>query len=265
MNELLGSIGRRVIGVFSFYTGLISLLYYSIATHFSKRTRGKKIVYNIAIQQIYFTGVQALGIIGLIAFAFGAIIGLVVFQIAVGLSPTAKDYAGFIMVMSLVDVLGPLITAIIVIARSGTAMATEIANMVVRNEMLALESMAINTLNYIVLPRVVGMVVSIVCLVVFFCVVAVVTVMGLAWFVDPANEFGKTAALFFAEMDFFKVLGIVVKAVFFGCGISLICIINGFKVLMYPGGAPVSGIRGVVGSLQYVVVVGGILTVLFLL
>jgi phospholipid/cholesterol/gamma-HCH transport system permease protein len=264
MNELIGSIGRRVIGFFSFYTGLISLLYYSLATAFSKRTRGKQIAYNIAIQQIYFTGVQALGIIGLIAFAFGTLI-VVAILYAGGDYPRVKDNLGFIMVLALVDILGPLITAIIVIARSGTAMATEIANMVVRNEMLALESMAVNTLNYIVLPRIVGMVISIVCLVVFFCVVAVLGGVGVAWMALPNISVGAILGDFFAMMDFYKIFGIVMKAVFFGCGISLICIINGFKVLMYPGGAPVSGIRGVVGSLQYVVVVGAVLTVFFLI
>jgi phospholipid/cholesterol/gamma-HCH transport system permease protein len=69
---------------------------------------------------------------------------------------------------------GPLLVALVVIARSGTAVASEIGNMRANREIEALESMGINPLSFIVFPRVLGGVISVLCLAFYFNVLALV-------------------------------------------------------------------------------------------
>ncbi len=262
MNNFIGSIGKWVITQVSVNAGLLSLLFYAFTKPFSRKARGNHFVYPITVQQIYFTGVQAFGLISLIAVALGA--ALIIMLQSNG-KIDLNQYLGIALVYAIVRLLGPVITAIIVIARSGTAMATEIANMVIRNEILALETMAIDTMNFLVLPRLLGMAISLICLNVVFDMVSVLGGLAIAKFFSPNMDVENFFNNLFNELTFSDILGTVVKSVFFGFGIALICMINGFKVMMYPGGVPVSGIKGVVGSLQYVFVVNAILTVIFII
>ena len=260
-SNLAGRLGKWLLGEVSFYSGLLSLLYFAVVKPFAKGSRGNRFIYPITIQQVYFTGVQAGGLISMIAFALGV-------AIIAGLhsSPVnVNAYLGKILVIAVIQTLGPLVTAIIVIARSGTAISTEIANMVIRNEILALEAMAIDTLNFLVLPRILGMVISLLCLNLIFSAVSVLGGVAVAWIFDPNMDLALFFNNFFESLTWGDLAQAGLKSVFFGCGISLVCMINGFKVLMYPGGVPVSGIKGVVGSLQWVFVINAVLTVLFII
>ncbi len=261
MSVIAGIVGKWVLSLVNFYGGLLSLLYYSVRELFSSNKKGRYYLYPVVLQQIYFTGVQASGLISLIALALGAVV-------ITGLRSVNQldisGYLGIALGLIFVKTLGPLLTAIIVIARSGTAMATEIANMVVRNEILALETLGIDTLKFLVLPRILGMVVSIMGLNLIFAIVSILGGVSVAWVYDRDLDFVKFADSLFTYLNYTDIIEMVLKALFFGVGISLVCMINGFKVLMYPGGAPVSGIKGVVGSLQYLFVIWGILTGLFI-
>src|SRR5476649_2319951 len=98
---------------------------------------------------------------------------LIVIQTSSQLSKVGGgDMLGNLLVVLIIRELGPLIIALVVIARSGTAVASELGNMKVNCEIKALESMGINPLSYIVFPRLVGGVISVVCLAFYFCVVA---------------------------------------------------------------------------------------------
>lgn len=258
MTSIFGNIGRSLIGTVTFYMGLLSLLHHAMVRVLSPATRGRRYLYSISIQQIYFTGVQATGLLSLI----GLVLGLGVVM-GLGQIGQAQSFLGLALVLILVKFLGPLIAAIVVIARSGTAMATEIANMVLRNEMLALESMAIDTLTYVVAPRLIGMVISILCLNFIFTAVGVVGGITFGVLTIPELTMGQVYGQFFEKLEFMDLVESGIKAVFFGCGIALICMINGFKVQTFPGGTPVAGIRGVVGSIQYLFVINVVIQVIF--
>lgn len=258
MTQFIGNIGKTVVDTTTFYMGLLSLLYHSGVRVLNPATRGRRFIYSISIAQIYFTGVQAAGLISLI----GLVLGLGVVA-GLGSVDAAKQYIGMALVLVLVKYLGPLLAAIVVIARSGTAMATEIANMVLRNEMLALESMAVDTLTYVVAPRLIGMSLSILCLNFIFTTVGVVggAVAGALLYSDVT--FAGIYHQFFETLLLMDIVVSITKAVFYGFGISLICMINGFKVQTFPGGTPVAGIRGVVGSIQYLFVITVVIEVIF--
>lgn len=127
-------------------------------------------VRRIAVSQILFTGVQAVGLVGVIALLLGATIIIQTNLMAPG---TPGEMLGKILVAVVVRELAPLVTAIVVAGRSGTAIATELGNMKASSEVLALESLGIDPARFIVLPRLIGAIVSVLVLTVYFSVVAV--------------------------------------------------------------------------------------------
>ena len=76
--------------------------------------------------------------------------------------------SGRIMVWLAVREIAPLFTAILVVARSGTAITSELAQMKIGGEIEALERMGIPVSQYLVLPRVLGVALSLIFLAVYF-------------------------------------------------------------------------------------------------
>jgi phospholipid/cholesterol/gamma-HCH transport system permease protein len=260
-----GKIGRPITQKLGFYAGLISLIYYSIGRLFSK-PKGRYYFKDILIKQVYFTGVQATTIISIIAVAVGVVLIYQLNSFMAGLPIGGlQEQLGNILVIVVVRELGPLLTAIIIVARSGTAIATEIGSMMVDHQVEALETMGIDTLYFIVLPRILGMVISLAVLNIYFTAVCISGGFLVAFAIDPNLNLGQIIGRFFDTLSFYDILESIIKAVFFGAGISVICVINGFKALFYKGGVPVSGINAVVGSLIYVFFMNAILSLVFLL
>jgi len=107
-------------------------------------------------------GVRALPILSLITFFIGLILAL---QSAYELRKFgAINYVASAVAISMSRELGPLITAIVVIGRSGSAFAAEIGTMQVTEEIDALETMAISPVRFLVAPKFLAMVVMLPCL-----------------------------------------------------------------------------------------------------
>ncbi len=135
------------------------------------RTRSLRATFRVVAAQIYFTGWQAIPLIFVVASVSGS---LVIFYTANQVTPLGNADLGSTLLYLIVSrELGPLITGFIVIARSGTAVASEVGNMRANGEIEALQTMAIDPLSFVVFPRLLGGVVSLVCLVIYFNVFAV--------------------------------------------------------------------------------------------
>ena len=76
----------------------------------------------------------------------------------------ALTYVASAVAISMTRELGPLITAIVVIGRSGSAFAAEIGTMKVTEEIDALETMAIDPIHFLVVPKFVAMMIMLPCL-----------------------------------------------------------------------------------------------------
>lgn len=124
-------------------------------------------------RQIYFTGVQALALAGVVAMLVGF---AVVLQARIWLTELGQSaFLGPILVKVIVRELAPLLVGVIVIMRSGSAIATELGSMTVRGEVRLLQTLGIDPLRYLVLPRIAGLVVAVVCLNILFTVTAFAT------------------------------------------------------------------------------------------
>jgi phospholipid/cholesterol/gamma-HCH transport system permease protein len=101
--------------------------------------------------QMILLGVNALPIVLLLSCLIG-------FTLALQSALQLQKYGAMVFLadgigMSMVTEIGPIMTAIILAGRSGSAITAEIATMGVQEEVMALRSMAINPIHYLVLPR----------------------------------------------------------------------------------------------------------------
>jgi len=116
--------------------------------------------------QIRFTGLDALLLVSGSALLLGAVTLIQAFSQLSGLG--AENYIGVLMVLIILRELGPLLTAVLVIGRSSTAIAAELGAMQLNGEVDALAVHGINPYQYLLLPRWLGVLVSVFVLVVFF-------------------------------------------------------------------------------------------------
>lgn len=101
--------------------------------------------------QMAAMGSQALGVVGLMSFLIGGVLAL---QAAAQLRQFgAAVFVADLLSVSLTRELGPLITAIMVAGRSGSAVAAEIGTMVITEEIDALRTMGLNPVRFLIVPR----------------------------------------------------------------------------------------------------------------
>jgi phospholipid/cholesterol/gamma-HCH transport system permease protein len=110
-------------------------------------------------------GVDALPIVGLISFLLGLIMA---FMSAVQLQQFgANIYVASLVSLAMVRELGPIMTAIIVAGRSGSAFAAEIGTMKISDEVDALFTMGFEPTRFLVVPKVIASVITVPILVLF--------------------------------------------------------------------------------------------------
>lgn len=107
------------------------------------------------LDQMYFVGVKSLPVVIVVALFTGFILAL---QSGIELQRIGSSQSiALIVPISICREMGPFITAIILAAMVGSAMAAELGTMNVSEEIMALEVMSVDPARYLVLPRVVAM------------------------------------------------------------------------------------------------------------
>ena len=160
--RFVSQIGGSVEDALAYVGALASLggqaAYYAFVGPF----KGKPLHFRRTVSQAMDVGVRALPILSLITFFIGLILAL---QAAYELRRFgAMSYVATAVAISMSRELGPLITAIVVIGRSGSAFAAEIGTMKVTEEIDALETMAISPIRFLVTPKFLAMIVMMPCL-----------------------------------------------------------------------------------------------------
>jgi phospholipid/cholesterol/gamma-HCH transport system permease protein len=158
-------IGFETLKGVAYVGGLARLIGESAYLTFVGPFRGQRVNPQRAFHQAMAVGVQAIPIVSLISFFVGLIMAL---QTAYELQRLgAVQLVANAVAISIVRELGPLITAIIVIGRSGSAFAAEIGTMKVTEEVDALETMALRPVAFLVAPKFLAMLVMVPCLTVW--------------------------------------------------------------------------------------------------
>ncbi|MBF0337555.1 MAG: ABC transporter permease [Nitrospirae bacterium] len=227
VENLFGLIGRKTLSVLDnlhevaclindvFYWTLISPL------------RGKHIRFRAVITELVRTGYNAIPIVVVIAFFVGVILAL---QSAYQL----RRFGALIYVADLVGVsitreLGPIITAIIVAGRSGSAFAAEIGSMKAAEEVDALNTMGINPVRFLVVPKLIALMLMQPALTAFFDLIGMIGGFLLAITILEIYPYSYYVETINA-LSIKDLLTGLVKAWAFGVVITLVGAYHGFKV-----------------------------------
>lgn len=255
-------VGKKLIDNIEYTLRVFMMVYFSIRATISDKAQGFRTIFGVVSAQIYFTGWQAMPIISVLALATGSI---VILQSSAQLSILGgTSMIGNLLVVIIVREIGPLLTALVVIARSGTAVASEIGNMRANREIEALESMGINPLSFIVFPRIIGGVISVVGLAYYFIVIALFGGFLLTRLIQdmPLSFYTSSLIRALAVEDIFLFL---VKTAFGGMIIFVVSCYQGLLVKRSPHEVPQRTTKAVVDSIIFVTVFNMSVTALFYL
>jgi phospholipid/cholesterol/gamma-HCH transport system permease protein len=159
---LTESIGEATINGLAYVGGLARLAGGSARAIFIEPFRGRKLHISRAIHQAMAVGVEAIPIVSLISFFIGMSFAL---QSAYQLRKLgALQFVAAAVAIAITRELGPLMTAIMVIGRSGSSFAAEIGTMKVNEEIDAMETMALKPVHFLVAPKFLAMILMVPCL-----------------------------------------------------------------------------------------------------
>lgn len=257
---LLDRVGAAVIAPLDALLDMTALFVGAIRQAFAGRGPSGRMVADVVLRQILFTGVEALRVVAVIALLLGAAVIIESFTQLPRVG--GESIIGNILVVVVVRELGPILTAFIVIGRSGTAISTEIGYMMVNHEIQALEMMGINPVRFVVLPRLVGVAAAIFCLSFFFNIVALFGGYLAARFIVH-YPFARFIADVSGALGFWDVAVSGIKCLLFGLIVALICCYRGFSVRFSFTEIPQVTTRAVVLSIYACFAVNIIVTAFF--
>jgi phospholipid/cholesterol/gamma-HCH transport system permease protein len=258
--ELATQIGGAVTDGLAYLGALATLGGRAAYFTFIAPLQGKPLRLQRAVSQAMQVGVGALPILSLITFFIGLILAL---QAAYELRKFgALNYVASAVAISMTRELGPLITAIVVIGRSGSAFAAEIGTMKVTEEIDALETMAINPIHFLVTPKFLAMIVMLPCLTIWANFMGVLggSLFGVAQanFVFTGYIRASLDALFLRDI----VTGLI-KSFMFGITITAVGCHEGLSTGAGAEQVGRSTTRAVVVSIFLVILVDLVFTTLF--
>ena len=181
-------------------------------------------VFESFLRQVYFTGVTAATGVVLRASALGVLI------IAITMDVLDADATLAVKILLLVVFreIGPLAAAVVVILRTGSAIAAEMAVMRVSGQTRALNYLSIDLYDYLVVPRVAGVMVATMALTFYIQALAVFGGLALSPFIIHVSFQELSGRLFelFTPVDF---LYSTVKSLLFGFSIAACCCYHGLN------------------------------------
>jgi phospholipid/cholesterol/gamma-HCH transport system permease protein len=211
----------------------------------------------VLINQIRFTGIEALNLISVSSFILGALI------MGVGYSQLSSlgqgDWLYDILVLVTVRDLGPILTAFIILIRSGSAITTELGSMRVQGEIDFLEAMGISPISYLIAPRIFGMILSLMLLSLYFMGIGLsgaYLVAGLLWKL-PFQDFYTRL---FNSLELTDLILMFIKSGFYGLLIGALCSFHGLRVGRASTEIPQRLIRAVTQCILAIIIISAIIT-----
>jgi len=217
--DVLENIGHLIIKTAKTFVETISFARRVVVRMFQPHTYNSA-MRMVLINQIYFTSVQILPVFLLVSIVLGSFLIGIVFQLLKQLGLT--DYFGNVLMGLIVTDLSPFFTVLFITLRSSSAINTEIAVMKVNSEIKTLETFRIDVINYLIIPRIINGIVSLVLLSSLFSIVLMFS--GILF----------SSVIFGMSIDVYSNI-LVNSAVFSDMIISLIkCAVFGFFITLIP-------------------------------
>jgi phospholipid/cholesterol/gamma-HCH transport system permease protein len=257
--QLACRLGAKVRRAFAQLGSISWLLGKCVRGLFRLRREPFRVVLEVTRTQIRFTALDALPICCLTALLLGGITLLQVFGQLSGYG--VESYLSQVLAQLVIRELGPLMVGMLVISRSGTAMATEMASRKLSGELDALSANGVDLVQYLLLPRILGGIVSVFSLVIVFDAVALLGGFVVAWLRLPLSLAFFLDALGQA-IGHRELTATFTKCLAFGTAIPLLCTAYGLRVKRSATELPQAVTKACVISLLVLLLAGALLSVL---
>ncbi len=261
MTSPLAILGNRTVRFFGYIGGVARQSMSGVYWTFIAPFRGSKLRFRATIHQMVLVGYEAIPVVCLISFSIGLIMA---FQGAYEMRKVgATRYVIDLVAVSMTRELGPLMTAIIVIGRSGSAFAAEIGTMKVSEELDALTTMGLNAIHFLLSPKLLAMLIMMPCLATIADMAGVLGGATFAFASDLHLGLGQYLQATGEALIGRDIITGLIKSVMFGIVITQIGCYEGFTVSGGPEGVGRSTTDSVVTSIFMVVLVDMVFTALF--
>ena len=258
--NIAGNVGRWTLNQLAIGARVSVLMVETMSWMIVAPLRGKGLRVKSAVENFVEFGVRSLPIVGMICFLVGVILAL---QASYTLGQWgANRFIATLVAVSALREMAPLMTAILITGRSGSAITAEIGTMKVGEEIDALEVMGLNPIKYLVVPKFMAMLVAVPCV-----TVVAMFIMIFGGFAASVMVVGVDATIYLdmttqslVEKDL--LIGMI-KSIFFGIAI---CWVGVYRGLQVEGGAEGVGKQttsSVVTSIFLIIIVDLGFTILF--
>lgn len=249
----LGVIGHTVLGFLTFVGECTMILWLAL-----KRLFYRPYELGETVNQMAFIGVASAPIVALTTFFSGAVLAQYSAEILIRYG--ASSLAGATVGLAVVREIGPVLAGIMVAARCGSAMAAQIGTMAVTEQIDALRALAVNPINYLVIPRLVASV----------CMLPVLAIVGMysgilgGYIVAgiegiPGGTFIQSVQQFVEPIDMWKAM---FKTVVFGLIVTVVACQQGLRTREGAVGVGRATTNSVVISMVLIYVVDYVMAVL---
>ncbi|PID56060.1 hypothetical protein CSB45_13255 [candidate division KSB3 bacterium] len=260
MKRFFGAIGHRTLLFFGRIYGAAALALDSMYWMTAAPLQGKGLRWKSSVEQMVVIGVNSIPLVSILSMIVGMILAL---QGAYVLRPFgATLYVADLVGVTMTRELAPLVAAIIVTGRSGSAFAAEIGTMKVSEEIDALVTIGLNPIKFLVVPKLLAIIIMQPCLTMISNVVSMlggmtiaVTLLRLGW-VRYINQ--TFHALVLQDI----VTGLI-KSVVFAVIIALVGCYEGFQVEGGAEGVGVHTTASVVKSIVFIIMADLLVTIFF--
>jgi phospholipid/cholesterol/gamma-HCH transport system permease protein len=257
--NLADELGRGVVGFWEDTRSLIGFVGELVSALGTAVIHPKSVRWRDVVRVAETAGVNALPIIVLVSFLMGVIMA---FQGAISLRRFGADiFVANLVGLAMLRELGPLMTAIILAGRSGSAFAAELGTMKVREEIDALKTMGLDPVRFLVVTRVIAAVVMTPLLTVF------ADLLGLIGGALVMRSFGIPLITFYRQVQYQvtygSFVGGLVKSFVFGILVAAIGCLRGLQTTTGASAVGESTTRAVVSGIVLIVITDGIFSVVF--
>jgi phospholipid/cholesterol/gamma-HCH transport system permease protein len=176
----------------------------------------------------------------------------------------AHQFLGTVMVIVVVRELGPLITALIVLARTGTAHVIELGTARAMGEIEALEVLGVDPIHYLVVPRIIGLAFGVFSLTIYLILIALLSGYLWAFLQDvpilPSDYFRQLAGAL-RGLDFVL---LALKTILFGAVIAVVTCYHGLAQPLRIEEVSSATVRAVAHSVIACVLIDALFIIIYL-
>ena len=213
------SIGRAVIRWINILGAATVFLFLALVKVFRSKQLSK------IVQQLYYIGARSTTIIMLVSVFTGMVLGLQSYHALVKFG--AQGAVGTLVALSLIRELGPVLTAIMITARAGSAITAEIGIQRISEQIDALHTMRIDPLRHIISPRVTAAIISFPILTAGFDLIGMI-----GGYISGVMLLGLNSGVYFhsiqANVEMKDISDGLIKAIVFAVIVATVCCYQGY-------------------------------------